>query len=257
MHESEYQESIDSMVWSYSRIGCYEMCPYKFFMTYIADDESEKQDKFYATYGSFMHKLIEKYYTGELKKEDMVSEFLTGFSENVKGVGPNENIVRKYIKAGINYLTSFKPFPYNMIAVEKRVEVKINGHNFIGYIDFLGEKDGELYIVDNKSRDLKPRSNRNKPTKDDSTLDDMLRQLYIYAEAVKQEYGKYPKALCFNCFKSGVFIEEPFKTEKLEETINHIETMIEIIRNEEEFPPNPEFFKCRYLCDLSHECVFA
>ena len=93
-----------------------------------------------------------------------------------------------------------------MVGVEKKVDFVVNGIPFVGYIDFLGEKDGDLYVVDNKSRILKPRSSRAKPTKADEELDAYLRQLYIYSAAVEEEYGKTPKSLCFNCFRDKLFI---------------------------------------------------
>lgn len=52
---------------------------------------------------------------------------------------------------------------YSMVDVEKRVDFDIDGIRFVGYIDYLGiDDDGEFHIIDNKSRDLKPRSGRKK-----------------------------------------------------------------------------------------------
>ena len=51
-----------------------------------------------------------------------------------------------------------------------------------GVIDLVGRSDtGGLVIVDHKSRALKPRSKRKKPTKTNQELDEYLRQLYLYA----------------------------------------------------------------------------
>ncbi len=156
----------------------------------------------------------------------------------------------------MQYFKEFQPFPYNIIGVEKKVEFKIGDNNFVGYIDFLGEKDGELYVVDNKSRDLKPRSKRAKPTVKDQELDDMLVQLYIYAGAVKQEYGKFPKTLCFNCFKSNTFIEEPFAENKYNEAIEWAEKNIELLKDSEDFPPYIDYFACLWLCPYSDSCEY-
>lgn len=254
MSEVSYLPLIEDMTWSYSRIEAFNDCPYRFFLKYIS--RCEEVDKFYASYGSFIHKLIENYYRGILSKEDMVTEFLTGFSENVKGIRPKESIVQKYIKCGIDYLSGFEPFKYPMVDVEKRVDFEIDGLQFVGFIDYLGEKDGEYYIIDNKSRDLKPRSNRTKPTAKDKELDTMLRQLYIYSAAVKQEYGKFPKALCFNCFRTGVFIEESFKKEAYLEAIEWAKNSVKEIKEADEFYPNREFFSCFYICGVSDDCIF-
>lgn len=254
MGEVSYLPLIEDMVWSYSRIESFNDCPYRFFLKYIS--KCKDADKFYASYGSFMHKLIENYYRGILSKDEMLTEFLTGFSKNVKGTRPQESTVQKYIRCGVEYLKGFQPFKYPMVEVEKRVEFEIEGMKFVGYIDYLGEENGEYYIIDNKSRDLKPRSNREKPTVKDKELDSMLKQLYIYSAAVKQEYGKFPKALCFNCFKSGVFIEEPFREEAYNEAISWVKRSVADIKSTDDFYPNREFFSCFYICGVSDDCVY-
>lgn len=249
-----YRELINDMTWSYSRISCFDQCPYRWYMKYISGMDEEPM--FYTSYGSFMHKLIEKYFTGKLTKSEMKLEFLSNFSKEVKGQRPPAGTVEKYIKSGIKYLDGFEPFPFNMIGVELKVDFTINGNRFVGFIDYLGEKDGEYYIVDNKSRDLKPRSKRKKPTQKDKELDDMLVQLYIYAAAVKEKYGKFPKALCFNCFKSQTFIVEPFNKDAYERAIEWATKSIEIIKNEEDFLPSVDYFSCYNLCGLGSECCY-
>lgn len=211
---------------------------------------------FYASYGSFVHKLIEKYYNKELKKDELLISFLTGFESEVKGRRPDASIVDGYIQKGCDYFRNFEPFPFEFVAVEKKVEFKIGGHNIVGFIDYVGKKDGKYVIVDNKSRDLKPRSNRKKPTVKDKELDDMLKQLYIYAEALKQETGEYPVSLCFNCFKSGTFIEEQFDEETHKNVLSWVENQINKIKNNEEWYPDIDYFKCRYLCEVHDECCY-
>ncbi|MBP5462717.1 MAG: PD-(D/E)XK nuclease family protein [Lachnospiraceae bacterium] len=257
MGEISYKPLVEDMTWSYSRIECFNDCPYRFFLKYIRHCDEKPQ--FYSSYGSFMHKLLEQYYRGELTKEEMQTKFLFDFSKEVQGIRPQESTVRKYIEAGIEYLRGFNPLPFKMIDVEKEVRFEIGGRPFVGFIDYIGEKDGELYIVDNKSRDLKPRSGKAKQTAKDKELDEMLKQLYVYAAAVKQEYGRFPKYLCFNCFKTNTFIEEEFNENKFTETIEWITKSIEDIvdsADNEDFYPNVEFFGCYYICGVSDDCLF-
>ena len=260
MGDMNYRPIIEDMTWSYSRIGTFDECPYRFFLRYIKHYKDD--DKFYASYGSFIHRLIECFYRGLMTKEEMLDEFITGFSTQVKGERPKGSIVESYIKSGVDYLKSFTPFEYNMIDVEKKVEFEIapedgeDGIKMVGYIDFLGEKDGELYIVDNKSRNLKPRSNRKKPTKNDIEIDEMLRQLYLYSAAIKNEYGKFPKALCLNCFRSGTFIVEPFNEEAYNEAIKWATEKVHRIADTDDFYPNWDFFYCSNLCGVSDHCCY-
>lgn len=254
MGNENYRPLIDEMVWSFSRIECFEDCPYRFFLKYI--HKSKDEPRFYAAYGRFMHELIEQYYCGELSKEDMLFAYLTRFKAEVIGERPPESVVQKYIAGGIEYLQNFSPFPFNMIGVEEKINFTIDGIPFVGFIDYVGEKDGEYYIIDNKSRDLKPRSNRTKPTAKDAELDKMLKQLYIYSAAVEQEYGKFPKYLCFNCFRTGTFIYEPFIKEKYDEALRWAKQTIKDIRSADDFYPNCEYFSCRYICGVSDDCCY-
>ena len=156
----------------------------------------------------------------------------------------------------MQYLKTLQPFPYDVVGVEKKVDFVVNGIPFVGYIDFLGRKDDDLYVVDNKSRILKPRSSRAKPTKADEELDAYLRQLYIYSAAVEEEYGKTPRSLCFNCFRDKLFIIEPFKEQAYAESKEWIAKSIGNIREESDFKPSVEFFKCTHLCEMQDMCEY-
>lgn len=226
--------------------------------------------KFYTEFGSFIHKLLEKYFKVvqaskdydnpdsiiEQAKRDMKLEFYLKFSEEIKGERPPGDIVSNYINKLSNYLDSLEPIPYDIIEVEKKVEFKIGEYNFVGFIDVLAADGEDLIIIDHKSRELKPRSKRKKPTQKDQELDIMLRQQYLYAGAIKQLTGKFPTKLCFNCFKAGVFIEEPFKEEAYDEAVAWALSTINEIKECDDFYPWLEFFQCRWLCGLSEECCY-
>ena len=194
------------MTWSYSRLKAFESCKYYWFLRYIRNVKD--LGGFYTTYGSFMHEILEMFYSGKLDKNQMLTEYFSRFFECVKGRRPSSKIVEKYILAGQTYLKCFEPLPLKPIWIEKKLSFELDGRHFVGVADFLGRSDEwGLCLVDNKSRDLKPRSTRKKPTAKDIELDDMLRQLYLYSIPVYEEFGAYPDYLCFNCFKTGVFIK--------------------------------------------------
>lgn len=242
------------MVWSYSKVSCYEMCPKRWFLTYIM--KKPDSDMFYASYGSFMHKLLEKFYNGDITQSEMLFEFLSGFKTNVKGKRPKESTIKNYINSGVNYIKWFTPLPYKILGLEKRVRFKIEDREFVGVLDFIGEdeSDGEIIICDNKSRKLKPRSSRKTPTQNDMELDKMLRQLYLYSIAVHDIYGKYPKELIFNCFNNNTIIKEPFKEEALCDAKKWALDSISVIREDSDFFADPEFYKCEWICGVCDSC---
>ena len=256
MGEVNYAPLIDDMVWSFSRIESYNDCPYRWYLRYIRQCQDE--EKFYSSYGQLLHRLIEQYYKGMIAKEDMVLEFLRSYSSEVKGVRPKESTVKKYIDGAVEYLKNFDPFPYRPIGIEKWVAFEIEGIRFVGFIDFLGidDRDGEIVLIDNKSRDLKPRSGRAKPTQKDLELDVMLRQLYLYSAAVISEYGKPPKELCFNCYRTGTFIREPFREDQFQEAKDWAVNTIQQVREDSDFYPNPDFFSCYWICGVNENCEY-
>lgn len=242
------------MTWSYSRLESFESCPYRWFLKYIEHEHDEPL--FYSSCGSFMHSLLADLYRGNLTQEAAKDRFLFGFSSAVQGERPPGRIAADYIDAGFSYLRDFKPLPVHPVGVELHVEFRVGSVPFVGFLDLLGQCCQKYTVIDHKSRSLKPRSGRAKPTQSDIDLDTMLRQLYLYAEAVHQLYGDYPASLCFNCFRNGTFIEEPFRKEKLDEAIAWATELVGEIERCEDFAPHPEYFKCRYLCGVHNACCY-
>ena len=242
------------MTWSYSRIVQFEKCKYGWFLNYI--EESEKENLFFSDYGSFVHDIIRQFLCGELKKKDLYDYYLLNFRGFVKGIPPSTKIYTDYFQKGLSYFKDFS-YPYSdIVSVENRVRFDVGGIPFVGFIDAVVRNGKDLVVVDNKSRDLSPRSNRKKPTKSDELLDEYLKQLYLYSIAVKNIYGEYPKRLEFNCFKSGIWISETFKESVLESVKQWAIDTIKEIEQNDKWTASPEFFKCKYLCDVRNDCEF-
>ncbi len=291
----DYSPIIQDMTWSYSRVKAFHDCPYRWFLKYVqpkrliqqvfggqcpsvADvaaayvrDEIDREDAgllynylglkrkelFFSSYGLFLHKLIELYYRGEKSTSELYDLYLQEFRQRVQGGAPSETVFSNYFRSGLAYLKSFQPFPYRTVAVEKRFRCKLEGVPLVGCVDYIGERDGELVIVDHKSKILKPRGRRAKPTKSDQELDAYLVQLYLYAAAVEGLYGKLPSALCFNCFRVPLLIEEPFREEAYAESRRWFAGRVAEITKEAVFAPKADFFKCRYLCEMQDFCDYC
>ncbi len=254
MREGKYQSVIRDMTWSYSRVQAFESCPYRWFLKYIREEKTGPT--FFASFGSFLHKLIDRYYSEGRKPDQLVTDYLTGFRREVEGSSPNSKIYSNWFQSGLRYLRSIQPLPFSVLETELKAEFPVYGVPMMGFIDYVGTDGDDLVIVDHKSRDLKPRSNRKKPTKQDEELDDYLRQLYLYSAAVEQKYGRLPKLLCFNCFRTGTLIREQFDEEKFIEAKQWLKRRTEAIAEEEEFRPNMDWFQCRYLCECRDECEY-
>lgn len=211
---------------------------------------------FFSDYGTLMHKIIEMHLNGGLSKQQVVPYYLSHFREDIKGFAPTKAIFKTYFEQGLQYLNHMD-FPYpTPIGVEKRVDFFIGDKPFTGIIDCIAKQAGSLVILDNKSRDLKPRSLRKKPTKSDGELDSYLRQLYLYSVPIKDLFDTYPDRLEFNCFRTGQLISEPFRQEEFEKTKEWALKTIDTITENEDWSPKIEYWKCRYICDKSGDCCF-
>lgn len=249
-----YANIISDFTWSYSRITQFELCPYAFLLNYIKGVPRKRQ--FFSDYGSFMHKVIEMHLKGELSTSELVPYYLLHFKSEIEGKAPDSNIFKTYFENGYDYFSHIQ-FPYNLpVAIEEKVDFDIDGIPFTGVIDCVAEVDEGIIILDNKSRVLKSRSTRKKATKTDLELDAFLRQLYLYSIHIKNKYNTYPKRLEFNCFRTGQLISEPFEEEKLEETKQWALNQINVITNNEDWSPKMDYWKCRYICDLSDSCCY-
>lgn len=252
-----YRPLIEDMVWSYSRIKAFSDCPYRWYLKYIYLPKLEKKEQFFASYGSFMHYLLSEFYGGKKSVGEIRLEYLLKFQAQVLGYAPSHKIFQNYFNDGREYLNFLKPTENKVLSVEEEFETTICGLPFVGYIDLLEETaEGELILIDHKSRALKPRSKRKKPTKLDAELDDYLRQLYVYSAAIRQKYGRYPAYLAFNCFRKQDLIVEPFRNEKYQETMNWLVHEVEEIKACSQFYPDLDYFKCRHLCEMRDHCEY-
>ena len=257
MEGISYKPLIRDMVWSYSRVKAFDDCPYRWYLKYIRYPQSRRKEMFFSGYGKFMHELLAKFYRGEQTARDLELEYLINFGSKVQAPAPNERIFKRYFTDGINCIRCLTQPRNKVIAVEEEVKFQIGEIKMVGYVDRIEEdQGGRLIIVDSKSRELKNRSNRNKPTKADHELDQYLTQLYLYSIPVRQRFGSFPGSLCLDCFRNQTLIQEKFDDGALNRSIKWAQDLVEKISSETEFRPDISYFKCRYLCEMQDRCEY-
>lgn len=243
-------------LWSYSRISQFDNCKYGFYLKYILG--LQESGRFFSQFGSFVHKILEQYFKGEIEKDELYTYYLVNFSKEVTAPAPNPKIFNSYFNGGSEYFKNFDETQFGKIVdVEKRIRFNIGDKKFVGVIDLITQSEsGEYTLVDHKSRMLKPRSKRKTPTQSDIELDKYFKQLYLYSIPA-DEAGYKPDYLMFNCFRNGNQIKEKINPAVTEEVKRLMLEKIKTIENNEKWTPNleNEFF-CRYLCGLTEQCEY-
>lgn len=260
----DYSFILDGMRWSFSSVNCYSNCPKCFELSYL--EPVPKVNNAFAEWGSFCHSILERYYKGEVELFELSDIYEREYENHVKAKFPANayaDLNQSYYAAGKKYFDFFEgDYPiYDVLGVEQKIELQINGKNFIGYIDLVVKSADGIIICDHKSKS-KFTSKREK--------DEYLRQLYLYSIWVKQKYGEYPKWLVFNMFRSEGLVWTEFDETKLAEAIAWFDETVNQIYQDDTFKdkistaykgkkkPLKDFKKddyfCNNLCSVRRYC---
>ena len=252
------------MVWSYSRVTSFAQCKYQFYLKYIVADDSEylSEGNFYAELGSYVHKILEMVFKGELSAEDALQYYLDHFDENVF-YQVRESIMKNSFEAcadyfaelDLNWLSEFE-----ILGVEQKIETEIAGHPFIGFIDLLvrHKKTGEILLIDHKSAKC-PISQKtgNLLKKQESAFRSYQKQMYLYCKYVKEKYGAFPKCIAWNHFKENEIVYLDFNPDDYCEALEWFEGEIHKIETEEDWAETIDYFYCHNLCEFRSSCEYA
>lgn len=246
--------------WSYSRLKKYEDCKYSWFLKYLCEVDTE--DRFFSSFGTFVHSIYNDVINRQYSPNLASVKYLSDFNISVFGRPSSNKTFNSYFRTGLKAMRKMPSFideisEYEIIGSEVEFSIKHKNKNIIGFIDLVlkDKSDGKYIIVDHKSKKLKKGKRGSKSSKE---LDASLRQLYLYSEYIKQEYGEYPKELWFNSFRldENNLIKQAFYKEKFDETMEWMEKTIQEISKNEEWTPTCDYFYCKYLCDCSSECEY-
>lgn len=153
------QENV-SRIWSWSKFNCFKTSPFEYYLKYIKHAEEDRQDCIYTSTGSLAHDIIEKFYTGKIKYEDMIGEFEDGWITlyNIAQLKFDRNNEEKNNSIGEKYYLNLRHFFENHTTLkykpilEQFVKVKIGNHLFHGYLDCCFKDDDDVYhIIDWKT----------------------------------------------------------------------------------------------------------
>ncbi len=225
---------LDGIRWSFSSVNSYHTCPQAFKYGYL--DALPRVGNAFSDWGTFMHSLMERYFNGELEFFELSQAYIDGYQNAIQcDFPPNRfcNLSQRYYDAGKNYLDSFDGLFDNceIIGVEERVKLNIDGRPFIGVIDLVVQHGDEIWVVDHKSKGA---------FKSKRELSEYARQLYLYSIYIHEKYEKWPSKLVFHMVRAGGKLEEiPFKLEELEAAKQWFLDTIDAIYRDDDFESTP------------------
>ncbi|HEK86222.1 MAG: RecB family exonuclease [Candidatus Saccharicenans sp.] len=231
------------MIYSHSKLGTYETCPWKFKLTYL-DGLKVEEEGIEAFLGNRFHEAMEKLYK-ELKFRMMTLEEIKAyyeeqwkknFHEKVVIVAP-ERTAADYFRLGLkfieDYYRHYYPFNQNrVLGLEQKIEVDLDGSGryiLQGYVDRIDlTPEGVIEIHDYKTGSALP----------EQAQADADRQLALYQLGVKQKWPWAEKfRLVWHYVAFDLEISSTRTPEKLEELKHQIIELIEKIEADKEFPP--------------------
>ena len=161
------------VVYSHSRLSCFEQCPYKYKLKYINKVEPETAQSIEVYMGSRVHETLEKLYRDlAYKKTNALEELLTFLRDEwnknwtddiliVKEEYTKENYLHMAEQFISDYYQRYYPFDHEKtIAIEDQIIIDLDGsgeYKLQGFIDRLTEReDGYYEIHDYKTNSRLP-----------------------------------------------------------------------------------------------------
>lgn len=187
-------------IWSWSRFKVAKTDKYTYLLKYILHTPPERFNGIYGVSGANAHDIIQNFYDGKIKYEDMIEEYeqkllemnLAELKYNRKDDTKNEKIADKY-EANIRlFFLNHIPITTKMIT-EQFVLIKTKENYMQGYIDFVTkDSDGRYHILDWKTSTIYT----------GKKLISERGQLLLYAESIHQLGVPYQKIkIGFNFLK--------------------------------------------------------
>lgn len=258
-----YEEQVSKMKWSFSRLSNFEHCKYCFFLQYILKDDELylPEGNYWAENGSAVHETLEKIFRGELPIAEANEYYKKYYKENVFYKAKPETMsstfeaCQKYFEeVDFSWLEY-----YEILGVELKVDLVIEGYKFIGYIDLLLRRkdNGRIILLDHKSGQyFFTRSGEVKKNMEHSFYN-YRKQMYLYSNAVKEMFGQFPDVIVWNHFKDGgKFSKILFNKDDYDEAMKWMIDTIHAVEKEEIFPPTLDFFYCVNLCSFRRSCEY-
>lgn len=246
------------MIYSHSKISCYETCPLQYKYKYVDRLMTTMGVTIEAFMGIRVHAALEKLYRALLmtRRYEMEELIRIYHSEWEKFWGDDIRVIRKeyspndYRRKGAKCIENYyrRYFPFNQaqtLGIEERIQVKLSSdHLLTGFIDRLDRVDDGIYEI----HDYKT-SNR-LPTQDEIDHD---RQLALYQIDIQARWDDVEKViLVWHYLIFDRELRSIRNRAAQEEILKKTNQVIDLIEADDKFKPQPSAV-CDW-CDFQNIC---
>lgn len=150
-------------LWSWSKINCFKNSWYEYYLKYIAKAKEDRANSIYTTTGGIVHSILEDFYTGKIKYEQMDENFEDGWTTafdiaqlkfDRNNEEHNDKIADKYYNDLKHFFANHVPMK-NKVVIEQFIKTMIGDNLFQGYIDAcFKDDDGNINIIDFKTSSI-------------------------------------------------------------------------------------------------------
>lgn len=246
------------MIFSHSRLSCFEQCPLKFRYRYIDKVKTETEETIEAFLGKRVHEALEKIYHDlrleTLRNLEEIMEFYNSrweknWSDKILMVRSNNPETQKSlgIKHISDYYNRHSPFNHSRtVGLEMPIKIDLNGDGKFrirGFVDRISLADDTIEIHDYKT-------GSRLPAREHLAQD---RQLALYAMAARK---MMPFASQINLVWHFLAFDKEIRIVPDEKHLEQVRcntiNLIEKINSEKEFPAN-ESKLCSW-CEFQQVC---
>lgn len=237
-------EDILKEEWSFSRRSTFDECQLGFKLSYL--DGEPNLPNFWSDSGTLLHECAEGILKGDKTRDDASWEFYQGLNSCTPIPWFLQESYWKIKDKVHNWLLYFK-MPKQVLGVEPKFQIEIDGIRVRGFIDLATYKSGVIV------NDWKISGKFKK-----ADIQKKRRQLYIYGAATKELYGELPKKLVFTFPKesySNRYHIFDWNTKDYNEARDWFKKGVDEIANTKEFKHKKKVdFFCEHLCGVRNSC---
>ena len=223
---------------SYSRIDTYDMCPSKYFFSYIKKEPRQFGEA--AVLGNIIHSVLEDLVSNE--KPLSLDEMKSSYEVKKVDYDPQGWISKNLIDAGTQIIEEFYDINQDKIfdVYEKEMSFNfiIGNYSIIGYIDRVDVTDDKVFIVDYKT------GKREVAAKDVANN----LQMGIYALAASIEFPDKEITASLHYLRTNRLKSHTYTAEDLENVKVMLLNKINRIMNDSNFTPTSNERICSF-CD--------